>query len=483
MKTLDVYIRVSQVRGREGQSFQSPMEQQKASLRALKEKGWKCGEVNTKDLDKSGGTANRPGFQRLLNRIKTKQVDGVVVIRADRFARSVVVGAECIEAIQGAGGIFLSATENIDYTSASGRFQANVLFSMAQYQRESAKEGWETARKNAVQDFGVHPVAPFGYRKLNEYVDDRGRKRGKGPLVIVLHEAEAVIFIFERRAAGDSWAAIASALREQGVKPRRGDGWSTSSLRKIVKSKTYLGWAQHGSQNVNKGGHEAIVTEDLWERANWSRSSRPVRNGNMAGLVSGVVRCACCGYAMKPDRQMSHGNPRMVYRCKGRNARPCTERSTILRDPVDEYVVDEFFKRYSPAVREVGKDSDATKIKTELAKARREFEAYRDDVGLRDALGQEMWAPGLKARAETVKTLERKLRETEVVVNAEELRGQWANMTFDQRRRVLRRGIEAVYVKRLRGGSVPERVSIAWANQNDDTGVAGVSGDEVAVGV
>src|SRR3954451_25162420 len=98
-RTLDIYIRVSRVMGRAGENFQSPTEQQRACERAIRERGWKVGEVNQLDLDKSGGTRHRPGFDRVLDRIKNKQVDGIAVIRADRFARSVRVGAECAELI------------------------------------------------------------------------------------------------------------------------------------------------------------------------------------------------------------------------------------------------------------------------------------------------------------------------------------------------------------------------------------------------
>jgi hypothetical protein len=249
-------------------------------------------------------------------------------------------------------------------------------------------------------------------------------------------------------------------------------------LRKVICSRTYLGEARCG-EHLNKEAHEAIVSEDLWERANGAKAPRPSRSETLVGLLAGVVRCACCGYAMKVDRQRTTGSPAIVYRCKGKNARPCTERSCIMRDPVNEFVVREFFRVYAPARSpRDGKVLAAKQAQAERVKARREFETYRDDVSLRESLGDEMWAPGLKVRAEVVRATERTVRETEVLVGADTLRTSWEDMSFDQRRRVLRRGIDAVYVKRApRGASVADRLRIVWAGEDD--GVLGGCEDEI----
>jgi DNA invertase Pin-like site-specific DNA recombinase len=49
-----------------------------------------------------GGDLERPGFQAILNRLREHEIDGIVVMKVDRFARSVADGATIVRAITGA---------------------------------------------------------------------------------------------------------------------------------------------------------------------------------------------------------------------------------------------------------------------------------------------------------------------------------------------------------------------------------------------
>src|SRR5690348_13423488 len=88
-KPIDLYVRVSAVRGREGESFISPVEQEDRCRAALRARGLQAGEVFT-DLDQSGGKMKRPALDEALERVRGGESGGIIVARVDRFGRTVV---------------------------------------------------------------------------------------------------------------------------------------------------------------------------------------------------------------------------------------------------------------------------------------------------------------------------------------------------------------------------------------------------------
>ena len=64
-RPLDIYVRVSDVKGRAGDSFISPKDQEERCRALAKARGYQVGEVLT-DLDVSGGKMRRPELDRAI---------------------------------------------------------------------------------------------------------------------------------------------------------------------------------------------------------------------------------------------------------------------------------------------------------------------------------------------------------------------------------------------------------------------------------
>ena len=62
------------------------------------------------DLDFSGGSFERPGFQQALAGVKAGELAGIIVYRWDRFGRNLKESLAMIEEIEVAGGRVISAT-------------------------------------------------------------------------------------------------------------------------------------------------------------------------------------------------------------------------------------------------------------------------------------------------------------------------------------------------------------------------------------
>src|SRR4051794_18667946 len=100
------YGRVSRVLGPAGDSFLSPREQRDRIAQWASDHGATIVE-HLEDLDVSGGTIDRPGFQRALALIEAGEADVLVTARLDRFARSIPLAYQAIERLEAAGGTFV----------------------------------------------------------------------------------------------------------------------------------------------------------------------------------------------------------------------------------------------------------------------------------------------------------------------------------------------------------------------------------------
>lgn len=86
------YIRVSRVGQREGGSFLSPQLQRESIERVCQREGVELIEVY-EELDRSGGDAARPLWNRAIERIEAGEAQALVCWNLSRFARSMVESA------------------------------------------------------------------------------------------------------------------------------------------------------------------------------------------------------------------------------------------------------------------------------------------------------------------------------------------------------------------------------------------------------
>lgn len=98
----------------------------------------------------SGGTDNRPGLKKLLALVSERKVDVVVVVKMDRLFRSLKHLVSTLEEWQALGVQFVATKDNVDYTTPGGRLFAQILGSLAEFEKgllvERTKMGLEHAR-------------------------------------------------------------------------------------------------------------------------------------------------------------------------------------------------------------------------------------------------------------------------------------------------------------------------------------------------
>ena len=231
MKKACVYTRVSTAeQANEGYSIE---EQERMCKAGITSKGWEY--VGTfSDPGVSGRTMNRPGLQAMLQAIKDKQVEAVVIYKLDRLSRKQRDTMTIIEDIFLKNEIALvSLNETLDTTTPWGRAMIGILSSFNQMESENIQVRTEMGRAE------------------------------NGNLVIVPEEAEIVRKVYELRKQGGTLIGIADELNRLGYRTKKGGLFLHSAIQTILNNEdTYRGNYKYGTGTV-EGHHEPILKEEV----------------------------------------------------------------------------------------------------------------------------------------------------------------------------------------------------------------------------
>src|SRR5271157_2192994 len=254
-----VYTRVSTEHGLE-QEFNSLDNQREASeayIKSQAHEGWRLTRDRYDDGGFSGGSMERPALKNLLDAVRARRIDVVVVYKVDRLTRSLADFAKLVELFDEHQVSFVSVTQAFNTTTSMGRLTLNVLLSFAQFEREVTGERIRdkiaASKKKGIWMGGVVPI---GYR-----VENRA-------LHVVEEHAAFVRDLFRRYLEIGSVVRLKEVLDEENVRlPLRTDGTgkttgggliSRGHLYKMLSNPIYLGRLTHRGQ-VHEGLHDRVA--------------------------------------------------------------------------------------------------------------------------------------------------------------------------------------------------------------------------------
>ncbi len=160
----------------------------------------------------SGGNTTRPGLQELISNIKDNKVDIVVTTKMDRLTRNIKDFWTLYEIMQEHGCQFVCATQELNSTTAHGRFFINILMSFAEFELETIRERTRAKMLSQAQEGLWHGGrAPFGYERHKE-------RRG----LLIPHKTEATVVrkIFNLFVKIGSPAAVAKEINAMGYRTK-----------------------------------------------------------------------------------------------------------------------------------------------------------------------------------------------------------------------------------------------------------------------
>lgn len=176
----------------------------------------------------SAKTLDRPGLTEAMALIHAREVDGLVVAKLDRLTRSVADLATLFKSFnpQGPGELF-SVADSINTSIAAGRMVANIIVTIAQWERETIVE-----RTQDVMSLKRKKGERLGEIPLGFDLGPDGKTLVANP-----SELAAIGIIQSLDKAGYSLRGIAAELDKLKIPTKRGgDKWAFSTVRKYRAS-------------------------------------------------------------------------------------------------------------------------------------------------------------------------------------------------------------------------------------------------------
>ncbi len=277
----------------------------------------------------SGGSMNRPGVRALMRQIEAGEIKIVLIFKLERVLRSTDEWGPFRSFLQQHGCRLVSPTEDLSDETPSGRLKNNLMMSVAEYERLNTAEKIRIKlNEQAKRGFWTGGQVPFGY------VYDE-TLQGLSP-----HPTEAATLrrIFEMAASLTSLTEIANTLNDDGLRTRarifnRRSGakqnvgekrFRSDIVRRLITRPLYAGRVRMNGTEF-PGQHAALVSDDLWERANAAirpaalPAPRRFRDRDKHfHLLKALAFCGCCGRAMIPNASGKldpDGKPYRFYTC------------------------------------------------------------------------------------------------------------------------------------------------------------------------
>ena len=337
-----IYVRVSTERQTLAQTIEQQVERLTAHVQA---QGEALRPENIfRDDGYSGATLNRPGLDRLRDRVKEGTIDRVLMASPDRLARNYVHQMVLLEefAQAGCGGEFLDQPLGQD---PQAHLRLQIRGAVAEYERTLIAERMRRGRQRKLQAGMLLPwtIPPDGYRLHPD------RPRDPAGVQIEPTEGAMVQEVFARYLEADGTRlGLAKHLLQLGIRSPRGNRrWSAASLHGLLSNPAYTGNLYIGRTQARPARRRrsathplgkpassqdptppelwtlvttipALVSQEDFDRVqaklalNKQRASR--NNKTHADLLRALVSCGVCQSACIA-RTTTHGHSYYVCRC------------------------------------------------------------------------------------------------------------------------------------------------------------------------
>jgi DNA invertase Pin-like site-specific DNA recombinase len=244
-----IYTRVSTDNGldQEFNSLDAQYEASSAYIKSQAHAGWVQVKTRYDDGGFSGGSTDRPALQRLLEDIRARKIDVIVVYKVDRLTRSLADFAKLVELFDAHRVSFVSVTQQFNTTTSMGRLTLNVLLSFAQFEREVTSERIrDKVAASKKKGIWVGGPLPLGYAMEN------------GKVTVVPEEAERVRHIFTRYLELGSARALMRDLKDRNIVSRQrvlktgeirgGVAFGCGALFHLLRNRFYIGEVNYKGQ-------------------------------------------------------------------------------------------------------------------------------------------------------------------------------------------------------------------------------------------
>ena len=281
------------------------------------------------DDNYSGTNFNRPSFKKMIEDIKSKKINCIIVKDLSRFGRDYIDTGMYLERFFPEYDVrFIALNDNID----SEKMQYDMLMPVRnifneQYARDISKKVQSAFKTKQMRGEFIGAFASYGYLK---------DPKNKNKLIIDEYASIIVKKIFQLFLEGKGKISIAMILNREGVlcpseyKKQNGlnynngqklsgtQYWTYATIHRMLNNEIYIGnMVQHKNNRSNfrnkasltvdkdewivvENTHEPIIDKETWDLVQdlLKRDTRVVDFKSNVSLFAGFIKCADCGRAL-----------------------------------------------------------------------------------------------------------------------------------------------------------------------------------------
>lgn len=464
-----IYVRVSAIMGRGGDTFHSP-DVQAGQVRARLAQLGITEVLAVEDLDRSGRTMDRPGLAQVLAAVDAGDVDCVAVHELSRLGRNTADTLALVDRLRRRGVTLVSTVEQVDDTP-EGQLALTMWLAIAQHYSDQIGRRWRQLAAYRTETKGqLHGSRPpLGYRRVGASIEPD-------------ELAPAMRELFVGYAKGEPVHALCRALSAA-----RGQATAVRVVKRCLANPVYVGLVHlHG--RTWPGAHEPLVDEATWARVQRRLAADrvvPARSlGEPRHALVGLAVCDACGKKLRRiTTGPAHGNT-AALRCGTAVESGGCRGSGTIQVPIAEAEVlrqvglyaqtmrDDAYARASAKAKRLAGRADLARLERMIAaeeralgraaadRARRTISETAYQQGVREI---EEHLTALRAAAESARQVAELPAPSGLASAAAQLGRLWPAMDVGERNRALRALVREVRVKPAggrRGLPVEDRVDV-----------------------
>lgn len=310
----------------------------------------------------SGTNFDRPEFQRMLEDIKNKKIDVIIIKDLSRLGRNYIETGNFVEVVFPAMGVsVISVDENyemdsLDYYGSDYVPLKNLFNDM--YAKDISKKVRSSLIVKKYNGEFVGKLAPYGYIK---------DPKDKHKFLIDKNVSHIIKKIFDMILDGKSRKEVADFLNQNdiltpseylNIKTNKDvtvmKKWNSEMVNSILRNENYTGTLFQGKKRklnyrvnkkinidkdnwiVTKNHHEAIISKEKFDKVQeiLDRKSKVNKDGSI-DILSGILKCKSCDSNM--IKRTSKG--KVYYYCSNYyRKKNCENNKSTSKSIVEEFI-------------------------------------------------------------------------------------------------------------------------------------------------
>lgn len=244
----------------------------------------------------SGKNENRPRYQDMINKVKNKEIDSIIIYQLNRLGRNARDIHNTMQMCEELGTVIYSATEGFDSSTSFGRAIIGILASLAQLEREQlaerVKDNMYTLAKMGRWLGGQSPLGFDGVREY--YIDENGKERSITKLKKNDDELKIVEAIYKKYLEEKSLSQVSKWTLTNNFKGKNGGNIDKSAINIILQNPVYVKSTDKVVEYLSKNNYEVCGEPNgngILRYGKDSKDDNTIENNKIAAIAKhkGVI--------------------------------------------------------------------------------------------------------------------------------------------------------------------------------------------------